>query len=124
MDRLDGYRGIRPESLRRATEAPQPTEREQQYRRLVLGIEAEKLMAGIANAEEIGHVMAEIVAACEARIREATGALLGIEDLTSKEARTLHFDAAVCAAVITMLNNLINSGRTAGQQLQQENDEP
>lgn len=124
-DRLEGYRGERPTALRKALQDKEPQEGvPKPYARFVLGIEAEKLMAGVATRDNITHVMAAVISECEARVREATLLLLNEPDLSSEKARTTHFDARVAAGILGTLNSMITSGRLAGQELQGDTDDP
>lgn len=120
-DGLDGYRGIRPDGLRSAITAgaDEPLEATK-YQRLVLGVAAEKLMAGVANSEDIAAVMRAVVEGAETDAKTSLQALLSMPDLTAPEAIAAHFDARVAAQTLTYLNDMIRSGHSAGRELLQE----
>lgn len=84
---------------------------------LYLGQSAVRLMKGIADAKDIGQVMGYIVAQCEQDVQSGARAMLAIEDTTSKEYRDLHFNTRVSAAIIGRLNQLVENGMRAGQEL-------
>lgn len=124
-DPLADYRGMRPEHLRKAYASAKP-EGESLYNRYALGIAAEKLMAGVASAEDITQVMKRVVAQAEAQAMDGLRTLLECPDPTTPDARQAHFDARVAAQTLTYLNELIRSGHKAGAELTeaQEADQP
>lgn len=123
-DGLEGFRGIRPDGLRKALAAnAEPTGESDKYQRLVLGVAAEKLMAGVADAHDVGRVMLAVVAQAEQDAKGAMQALLAMPDPTTPEARDAHFSARVAAQVLTYLNDMIRSGHSAGRELTQSEDD-
>jgi hypothetical protein len=121
-DSLEGYRGIRPEGLRKAIVDAEDQPATSKYQRLVLGVAAEKLMAGVANAEDIAAVMAQVVQQAEAHAKSSLQALLSMPDLSAPEAIAAHFEARVAAQTITYLNDMIRSGLSAGRELTQDEE--
>jgi|SRR3990167_6830999 len=123
-DSLDGYRGIRPDGLRSAITAGQEESPDlSKYQRLVLGVAAEKLMAGCASVDDITAVMRQVVQDAEAQAKAALQALLSMPDLQAPEAIAAHFEARVAAQVLTYLNDMIRSGRSAGRELTSDDPE-
>lgn len=124
-DRLDGYRGIRPDAVRKAltkqeqdgAQAPSP------YARYVLGVIVEKVMAGFADAEESNMVLTHLIQRAEREAREAMQELLTIGDLRSDEAQAAHMTGRAAALVITWLNEAIRDGNEAARQISSNDEE-
>lgn len=122
-DRLAGFRGSRPEQLRQAyaTVDSQPTI-DSAYQRYALGIAAEKLMAGLATAEDVGAVMGAVVRQAEQDAMNGLRELLAHNNPASDEAQAAHFQARVASQVLTYINDLVRSGVRAAEEINEEQE--
>lgn len=122
-DRLEGYRGVIPDHLRKAMQDGAQGDSNPKYNRMVLGMLASKLMARVATRDEITVVMANVIAECERRARGAMTGLLMEVDPGTAEARKLHMEGRVAGEILRTLNEMIASGIAAGDEIRAEENE-
>lgn len=116
-DPLSPYRGTGMPRQAPADEDVASSRTEGLHQRMLTGIAAQRLMAGVAEVEEVGKVLQAVVARAEREAHEGMADLLGMPDLSSEEARQTHFNAKVAAQTLTYLNDLIRDGTRAAQTL-------
>lgn len=83
------------------------------FDKMAIGVAAFKLMRGTANNREVVKVLAQMSADCEIKIASCTQQLLEMPDVTTPEAKHLHFIARVHAGIIGMLNQYVRDGSNA-----------
>lgn len=123
-DRLDGFRGIRPDQLRSAyADRGGEDPRKNTFDRYTLGVAAEKFMAGIASPEDAKRVGREIVEYCEQTVRDSITTMLSEPDVTSQKAREAHFEGRVAGSILAVLNSIVASGHLAAKELTSEEEQ-
>lgn len=123
-DPLKGFRGERPEQLRAAAarrqeEGEPELPEDSPYRKYLLGVTAERLIAGLGEAGDAERIMHDIIKRAEAECQMHMKAVLANPDVSSKEAHDAHFEARVCAGILTFINNMVTSGLEAGRALEE-----
>lgn len=115
---LDGFRGIRPPQLQRARAVVK--DKPSVYARYILGVQAEKLMAGLAEVEDVASVMKAVIDRAESDIREAARQLAGLPDVRSEDAVKAHALARTASCTLTYLNDLVRDGNRAAEAIEEE----
>ena len=88
-------------------------------RRMILGIQAERLAHLMGEKGDAEQVMGHIIKQLEADAMTSMRALIANPDLTSVEAQVAHFDARVGFELITRINALISDVAAAAAQIQE-----
>lgn len=122
-DPLKGFRGERPEQLRAAAQRRQEEgepelPEDSPYKKYILGVTAERLIAGLGEAGDAERIVHDIIKRAEAECQMHIKAVLANPDPGSESARAAHFEARVMAGILTMLNDIVRSGIEAGRLLE------
>lgn len=122
---MAGFRGERPAQLQQAYIAsPEDADPDgRKFQRMLLGIAAEKLQAGVAERADIAAVMAAVIQRAETEAMEAMRALLAEDDPTSTAARDIHFNGRVAAGVLSYINDLIRDGHSAVAEINRDDED-
>lgn len=125
---LSGFRGVRPAAIQDAyvgSEIPGTPEAEMadKYRRMLLGVAAEKAQAGMAEGNDNSQVLGALISHAEDDAMAAMRELLSIDDLSSAPAREAHYAARVAAGVVSYVNDMIRDGIRASIEITEEQTE-
>jgi hypothetical protein len=118
-DVLDGYRA--PLSAV-ARQVEQIGDNDSLWQRLYLGDAASKIMRGIAKQQEVGKVMAMLIAQCELDTQSLCQQIIACDSLDTPEARHAHFNARISAGILGRLNQYISDGERAAEQINSQGD--
>lgn len=122
---MAGFRGERPAQLQQAyIDSPEGTDPDgRKFQRMLLGIAAEKLQAGVATREDITAVMARVIQHAERDAQEAMQAMLTEDSPTTDVARQAHFNGRVAAGVLSYINDMIRDGHSAVREINQRDED-
>ena len=90
--------------------------------------ETQQLIEAIAQYRELAEwvrkddMAARLVREIEQRKNTCTGELLLLPDVTTAEARELHFEAAACGRLFVIMNTIIENGKAAERALGEERE--
>jgi len=90
--------------------------------------ETQQLIEAIAQYRDLAEwvrkdrMAALVLAQIEKRKSECTSALLALTDITSPEARALHFEAAACGQLFVIMNTIIENGKAAERAMGEERE--
>lgn len=115
-DPLDGFRAT-VVSVAGHIHAADPNPSNALWQRLYLGDAASKIMRGVAEREDIARVLAMMIAQCELDVQASCRSMIAEEDVTSAASRKAHFDARIAAGILGRMNQYINDGATAAEQI-------
>ena len=113
----DSLEGFRTNPLLLAPKIGRPQDNKELFQAMYVGDIALSVMQGLATNESAAELVANLIAVCEVEVRQYMQRLLECENLDSKEARDIHFEARVSAAVLTKLNKMVRDGHSAAMQL-------
>lgn len=123
MDPLDGFRGRRLTATERQEADAQGPVGVEEYQRYVLAQSAIRFMTAVqTRPEDLVLVGKTLVERCEERVRDAMRGLLELNDPSCEQARVLHYEARVHGGMLALLNEIVESGLSAGRALEEEDE--
>lgn len=119
-DTLDGFRSS---ALLMASKVNKPSENGELFQRMYLGDIALSIMQGLGTNESARELIANLIAYSEQEVQRLATHLVRMESLDSEEARRLHFEARVSAAILGRINQFVRDGHAAAMALADKGEE-
>lgn len=113
-DTLDGFRS---NALLMGSKIAKPSENGELFQRMYLGDIALAIMQGLGNNETARELVANLIAYSEQEVQQLAANLVRLDSLDSEQARRLHFDARVSAAILGRINQFVRDGHAAAMSL-------
>lgn len=113
-DTLDGFRS---NALLMGAKIAKPSENGELFQRMYLGDIALSIMQGIGTNESARELVANLIAYSEQEVQQLAAQLVKLDTLDTDEARHLHFEARVSAAILGRINQFVRDGHHAAMLL-------
>lgn len=118
-DTLDGFRS---NAMLMAKKISAPSENGELFQKMYLGDIALSIMQGLGTDAGARELVANLIAWCEQDVQQMATKLVRLENLDSEEARSLHFEARVSAAILGRINQFVRDGHSAAMYLADKGD--
>lgn len=119
-DALDGYRSnalLLGSKINKAS-----SEDGELFQRMYLGDIALSIMQGMGTDGGARELVANLIALSEQDVQQLAARLVKLPSLDCEEARKLHFEARVSAAILGRINQFVRDGHSAAMLLGDKGD--
>lgn len=118
----DTLEGFRSNALLMGAKIAKPSENGELFQRMYLGDIALSIMQGLGNNDSARELVANLIAYSEQEVQQLAARLVKLDSLDCEEARQLHFDARVSAAILGRINQFVRDGHAAAMLLGDKGD--